>query len=339
MSAPIRLAAILAVALVAACAAPDGAGPPAPPGTVAPAITESSFVADDGTALPLKSWLPDGKPTAVILALHGFNDYSNAFKESGEEWAKHGIATFAYDQRGFGEAPRHGFWAGARRLAADTAEASAALHARYPGLPVYVLGESMGGAVAIVAETGVVDTPSPLADGLILAAPAVWGRDTMTVFERAGLWLGDRIMPGVKVTGRGLGIKPTDNIEMLRALGRDPLVIKETRVDTIKGLVDLMDDALQAAPRLHTPMLFLYGDRDELIPPNSTRRFLAQLPADERRRIAFYPTGYHMLLRDLDAAVVRRDVQVWVANPAIALPSGADRHADEMLAVSRQPKD
>ena len=335
MSARTHLAAILALALVAGCAGPESAGPPAPPGTVAPAITETSFVADDGTELPIKSWLPDGKPKAVILALHGFNDYSNAFKESGEEWAKHGIATFAYDQRGFGAAPRHGYWAGAPRLAADATEATAVLRARYPGVPTYILGESMGGAVAVAAETGIEDTPPPKADGLILEGPAVWARDTMTIPERVALWFGGRVLPGMKVSGRGLGVMPSDNLEMLRALGRDPLVIKETRIDAIKGLVDLMDDALAAAPKLHEPMLFLYGDHDELIPRDSTRRFLAALPPDEPRRIAFYPKGYHMLLRDLEAEVVRQDVEAWVANPEIALPSGADRHAEETLAATR----
>jgi acylglycerol lipase len=327
-----RIVAALGLALLAGCAASGPSDPPAPPGSVTPAIAEADFIADDGTALPLKSWLPDGKPAAVILALHGFNDYSNAFKDSGEEWARHGIATFAYDQRGFGAAPRHGLWSGAPRLAQDAAEAVGVLRARYPGVPLYILGESMGGAVAVVAETGFEGTAPPRADGLILEGPAVWGRATMTLPERVALWLGDRLLPGMKVTGRGLGIVPSDNIEMLRALGRDPLVIKETRVDTIKGLVDLMDDALAAAPGLRTPMLFLYGDRDEIIPRESTRRFLAALPAGEPRRVAFYPQGYHMLLRDLEADVVRRDVEAWVANPEIALPSGADRHAQQMLA-------
>ena len=52
---------------------------------------------------------------AVILALHGFNDYSNAFEGPGEVWAGHGIATYAYDQRGFGAAPERGLWPGTRR--------------------------------------------------------------------------------------------------------------------------------------------------------------------------------------------------------------------------------
>ena len=330
------LAALFALALTAACAGPDPAGAPSPPGSVAPAITASALIADDGMQLPLKSWLPEGKPKAVILGLHGFNDYSNAFTDTGESWAKQGIATFAYDQRGFGAAPDHGLWPGARRLAADAREAAAVLHARYPGVPIYLLGESMGGAVAIVTETGVEGAPRPAADGLILVAPAVWGRSTMTGPERVALWFGDHLLPGMKLSGHGLGIVPSDNIEMLRALSRDPLVIKETRIAAIKGLVDLMDDALAAAPQLHAPMLFLYGDHDDLIPRESTRKFLAALPTDEPRRIAFYPTGYHMLLRDLGAEVVRRDVETWVASPEIALPSGADRHAEETLAASPQ---
>lgn len=335
MRAPERLAALMALALVAACAGPGPETAPAPAGSVAPAIGDTSFTADDGTRLPLKSWLPEAKPKAVILALHGFNDYSNAFKDTGEAWATHGIATFAFDQRGFGAGPSHGYWAGAPRLAEDATEAASVLRARYPGVPLYMLGESMGGAVAVVAETGFEGTPPPKVDGLILEGPAVWGRDTMNLPERVALWFGDRVLPGMKVTGRGLGIMPSDNIEMLRALGKDPLVIKETRVDAIKGLVDLMDDALAAAPKLRMPMLFLYGDKDEIIPRESTRKFLATLPPDQPRRVAFYPAGYHMLLRDLEAEVVRRDVEVWVADPEIALPSGADRHADETLARAR----
>src|SRR3546814_4280788 len=48
---------------------------------------------------------------AVILGLHGFNDYSNAFSEPAAYWATQGIITYAYDQRGFGGAPFHGRWA------------------------------------------------------------------------------------------------------------------------------------------------------------------------------------------------------------------------------------
>ncbi len=235
-----------------------------------PHFTETGFATADGQILPLREWLPkageDGGVKAVILALHGFNDYSNAFDGPGGIWAKGGIATYAYDQRGFGAAPERGFWPGRAALAADVATAAQILRRTYPRVPLYLLGESMGGAVAVVAMTGESGTPVPDVDGVILTAPAVWGRTTMGLLPRLALWAGVRLMPGLTLSGRGLEIKPSDNIAMLRALAHDPLVIHETRIDTIYGLVDLMDGALASAPLLEAPLFVMYGAKDEIVP-------------------------------------------------------------------------
>jgi acylglycerol lipase len=294
-----------------------------------PHFGDAGFVTADGQILPLRVWLPPGEVRAVILALHGFNDYSNAFAETAEVWARQGIATYAYDQRGFGAAPERGRWPGRAALAADAATAAQLLRARYPRVPLYLLGESMGAAVAVVAMTGESGTPIPDVDGVILVAPAVWGRATMDLLPRLALWVGVRLMPSLTLTGRGLGIKASDNFAMLRALSRDPLVIKATRVDTIYGLVDLMDAALAAAPRLKVPLLVLYGAKDEIIPRLPIRRFVGALAPECRRRarLAWYENGYHMLLRDLEAPLVIADVTSWVLAPNTPLPSGADRNA------------
>ena len=321
------------VLLLTACAATnDRQTPIGPIGTESPSISSDAVIMDDGARLPLRAWLPEGKPRAVILALHGFNDYSKAFEKPGKEWAKHGVATYAYDQRGFGQAPDRGRWVGARRLDTDLAEASRLLRARYPGVPLYMLGESMGGAVVITAVAGTAGAPKPVCDGIVLVAPAVWGRVTMSVFERAALWAGNALFPGLTLTGEGLKITPSDNVPMLRALSRDPLVIKATRVDTIKGLVDLMDLALASAAKLKdVPMMLLYGQHDEIVPHMPTRLFITGLAPEERTdsRIALYEHGYHMLLRDLDAAIVIGDVNTWIGDHRAALPSGADRRARE----------
>ena len=127
-------------------------------------------------AQPLRSWYPDGEASAVILALHGFNDYSKAFTEPAADWAEAGIITYAYDQRGFGAGPNPGLWAGSEVLTDDLTDAARAIKARHPELPLYLLGESMGGAVIMTALAS--DNPPP-ADGVVLAAPAVWARSTM----------------------------------------------------------------------------------------------------------------------------------------------------------------
>jgi acylglycerol lipase len=301
-----------------------------------PRFTETGFVTADGRVLPLRKWLPQGEVRGVILALHGFNDYSNSFEGPGEGWARQGIATYAYDQRGFGAAPERGLWPGRAVLAADAAIAAQILHGLHPRVPLYLLGESMGGAVAVVAMTRESATPVPDVDGIVLAAPAVWGRATMDLVPRLALWGGVRLMPGLTLTGRGLEKKPSDNIAMLRALSRDPLVIKATRVDTIYGLVDLMDAALDSAPRLDVPLLVMYGAKDEIVPKTPIQRFVNSLPPECRRRarLAWYQDGYHMLFRDLEGPVVIADVASWVLTPAVPLPSGADRAAAEAFLLS-----
>ncbi|HUK58303.1 MAG TPA: alpha/beta fold hydrolase [Stellaceae bacterium] len=329
-----RRAAILSLMLALAACAGLGIGPlpRRPVVSTEPELASDAFHADDGARLPLREWLPHGPVKATILALHGFNDYSNAFAGPAAEWAEHGIATYAYDQRGFGEAPDRGYWVGAERLDQDVAIASRLVARSNPGVPHYILGESMGGAIAITAAAGVTGAAKPIYDGLILSAPAVWGRATMNLVERVALWSADTFMPGMTLTGQGLHILPSDNIAMLHRLAADPLEIKATRVDAIEGLVDLMDLALAAAPKLHPPILFLYGAHDELIPPEPVREFLATLPpsADPRNRVAFYRDGYHMLLRDLEAPLVIRDVESWALDPAAPLPSGADRAHGEI---------
>jgi acylglycerol lipase len=301
-----------------------------------PRFAETGFVTADGRVLPLRKWLPKGEMRGVILALHGFNDYSNSFEGPGEAWAKQGIATYTYDQRGFGAAPERGLWPGRAVLAADAAIAAQLLRRLYPRVPLYLLGESMGGAVAVVAMTFESAAPVPDVDGIILTAPAVWGRATMDLVPRLALWAGVRLMPGLTLTGRGLEKKPSDNIAMLRALSRDPLVIKATRIDTIYGLVDLMDAALASAPRLDVPLFVMYGAKDEIVPKTPIQRFVGSLPPECRRRarLAWYRDGYHMLLRDLEGPLVIADVASWVLTPAAPLPSGADRAAAEAFLLS-----
>ena len=321
---------ILPLLLLAAACAPRlvDTGPAAQ----SPALYETHFWTRDGIALSYRRWLAESMPPrAVIVALHGFNDYSAFFDKPAAFLKKKGIASYAYDQRGFGANGFRGRWFANDRLRMDALDFTRAVAAKHPGVPVYLLGESMGGAVAMTAATG--PTP-PAADGIILSAPAVWGRAAMSWYERLALWVAAHTFPGMTLTGRGLNITPSDNVEMLRALGRDPLVIKETRVETIHGLVGLMDAALAAAPRFQARALVLYGRKDEIIPGRPTFDMVRRLPglAAARQSFALYKDGYHMLLRDLQAETVWRDILAWIGDAAAPLPSGADGEARTVLA-------
>jgi acylglycerol lipase len=292
-----------------------------------PSIIGDKLIVADGTQLPIRKWAPKkGKLNAVLLAIHGFNDYSNYFKPSGEYLAeKYGVISYAIDQRGFGLAPpKRGIWAGVKTYAGDVKSAVVAIKKLYPSLPFFMLGTSMGGGVVMIAMT---DKDKPNVDGIVLLAPAVWGRETMPWFQRLALWVGAHTFPDITLTGKGLKIKPSDNIPMLIEFGKDPLVIKETKIGTIYGLTNLMDLALQRAQQLSTPALILYGNNDEVIPKAPTALMLSRLPniGLGTRRIGLYKKGYHMLLRDLQRKIVWDDIGAWITDGGSPLPSGADQ--------------
>lgn len=285
-----------------------------------PKIEKEHFIATDGSMLPVRSWLPEDRPVkAVIVALHGFNDYSNAFNTSGEYFSLKGIACYAYDQRGFGNSPGRGLWSGIQAYTNDLSSFVKEIRKRHPKVPLYVLGESMGGAVTIVAMTG---SNPPNVDGVILVAPAVWGRETMPWYQSWLLAVTSHTVPWMKLTGKGLQITPSDNKEMLRSLGRDPLVIKATRIDAVYGLTNLMDEALSQADKLQLPTLVQYGKNDQVIPQKPTLLMLGKMPKTTRK--AFYDQGYHMLLRDLQGDKPLTDIAAWIADHNQPLPYGRD---------------
>jgi alpha-beta hydrolase superfamily lysophospholipase len=346
----LALAPILCLAL-AACAAqyhPPGPGPAEPrlavetalapaenaamePGDEASTAPVDSadavgeLITDDGLVLPLRVWRTAEAPKAVMLALHGFNDYSRAFDLPAPVFAAAGIQVYAYDQRGFGETAHPGLWAGSERLAADLRTAVALLRRRHPERPLILLGESMGGAVVLYAGS---QAPPLDVDAVVLVAPAVWARETQPWYQSAALWLALQIAPGWRPSGQGLQIQASDNIPMLRAFSRDPLVLNSTRIDTLAGLVDLMDEALAAGPVFAGPTLMLYGAKDQVVPPGPTARLWHSLPDKSQQRLAYYENGWHMLLRDLEADLVIGDIIGWSEDRQAPLASGAEWNDD-----------
>ena len=293
-------------------------------GSAGPRLEADALVSFDGARLPLRRWAPPGEPWAVVVALHGMNDYAQAFHLAGPVWAEAGVLTLAYDQRGFGGAPARGVWAGEAAMAADLRCACALARARWPGAVLAVVGESMGGAVAVAASTAPA-LPPPDCDRLVLSAPAVWGWGAQDPLSASSLWLLAHAAPAMLLTAPewlARRIRASDNVEELRRMGRDPLMIFDTRADTTYGLMDLMQGARARIGRLPAPgaTLMLYGAHDDLVPKPAAFFAAARLRASGGRT-AYYPEGRHLLTRDLGRARVLEDVLGFLRNPAAPLPS------------------
>ncbi|MGQ0580347.1 MAG: lysophospholipase [Reyranella sp.] len=334
------IAAVFAPVILSACAPtviPAG-GAVQPPALVTTGGSADRYVAADGTALPLAVWpAANGAPTAVILGLHGYGDYRNAWEEPAAIWAKAGITTYAYDQRGFGGSPTRGRWAGTDSLVEDARTMASLVRARHPGVPLYLAGESMGGAIALVAADQKIDV-----DGLILLATALRSRDTLGPMASGGLWFFAHTIPWMPSGPTSIDYKPTDNPKTLEKLRNDPMMLRQTRLDMAYGLVDLMDAARSAAGRVNMPYLMLHGLGDRIVPREPVRAAIEVMPRRSDSRLAFYRDGYHLLLRDKEGAVVAADIVVWMSDHEAPLPSGADaaQSQPELAALwgSRRPR-
>ncbi|WP_374311695.1 alpha/beta fold hydrolase [Dongia sp.] len=317
-------ASLILLVLLAACTSQwQEIGPPVD----TPHFTDKAFHTADGADLPLRIWLPWDKPLeASIIGLHGFNDYNRAFDAPGKGLARRGFALYAFDQRGFGGAPQRGLWSSTDQMIDDLATAARLAKAAHPDKPVYLLGESMGAAVMLAAVTRHADMP---VDGIILAAPAIWGWQTQSSLNRAVMDFAMAVMPRVAVQPNGVYREASNNHYMLRQMWRDPKIIKATRVDTAFGLVELMTEAFDAGAKLtgNPRWLIMFGDREDILTSDSVASFIGSLPKlpPEQGRLALYPQSHHMMLRDLQARVLYDDIAAWIRDPAANLPSGADK--------------
>jgi alpha-beta hydrolase superfamily lysophospholipase len=266
-----------------------------------------SLKASDGAEIPYRLWRAQ-KTSAAVLLLHGAFDYSAAFDEIGPKLARRGFTALAIDQRGFGATASRGRWTGAARMIEDAREAAMFLRGRIPeSAPLFLLGESMGGAVAIHAAA---EPAFPPLHGLVLAAPGalasafrqrilgwlaraarVLAGDAELVFERLSGW---ELTPAAAV----------------RLIG-DPLVMRTIRPEMLSGMANLAFESLERAKLVETPVLTMVGARDEIIRRSCIRQLFDHLPAEKTWRVV--PDAPHLLLHWRRSAEVLREATRWMS--------------------------
>jgi len=134
---------------------------------------------------PALLWAASGTPKAIVLCLHELGMHKGVFENLGTRMSKEGMTVYAIDLRGFGD------WKQIEgkqsrmsldRTLADVKSSVEALHKQHPGLPVFILGEAMGGAVALKAAARYPD----IIQGVISSAPGGEHFDTGSNYWRVG---------------------------------------------------------------------------------------------------------------------------------------------------------
>lgn len=269
-------------------------------------VRYGAFRASDGADVPYRLWLAD-KPRGAILLLHGCCDYSGAFDDIAPQLVKRGFSCLAYDQRGFGATASRGQWSGQQRFIDDVAEAVAYFRSRLAApLPLFIIGESMGGSVAVHAAAARSDLDLK---GIVLVAP---GALASAMRNRFYHWLMTAL--GVLAGKSELVVERNTANELapaaaIRLLG-DPMVMQSIRADLLSGVIAMGYSAVDAARSVTVPSLTMMAGKDDLLRAACVRQLHENL-GGEKDWIAL-KNGPHLLLHWEHGAVVRRLARRWI---------------------------
>lgn len=245
---------------------------------------------------PCTAWLEPGvKPLAAILCVHGLGLHNGTYEDFGKRMAKLGFPTYAIDVRGFGSFMEA---KGRERVdfegcLLDVQSTLKVIRRANPGLPVFILGESMGGAIALRATALYPD----LVDGLISSVPAgdrfKQKKTNLTVALRL---IGDPDKPFN--VGEGV-IKQATAKEELRALwANDPLARMNISARELLQFQNFMNQNHESAKLIKTkPVLFVQGCNDKLVRPEGTVELFNDLTTTDRQ-IVLIPNAEHLIFEE-----------------------------------------
>ena len=266
------------------------------------------FAGAGGIDLFRRWWRPaDGTPRAVLVNLHGLGDHSGLYTALADALPARGIALHAYDHRGHGRSDGQRAWIRTWDDYLDDLGAFLDLvAAEERGVPLFLLGNSLGGLMALdfaIARRsmlrGVAAAAPPLGDVGVPPLLMALGRVMSKVWPRFSLEVGMDLS--------GLARDPA----IAAALVADPLFHRRGTARLSTEVTRAIRRVQQGAPQLRLPLLLLHGGADRMVPPDGTREFFARVTVADRT-FREYPHAYHALFADSDADRVIADLAGWI---------------------------
>jgi acylglycerol lipase len=271
---------------------------------------DGQFAGQGGLRLYWQTWLPEGEVRAVVIVAHGYGEHGGRYGNLVERLVMHGYAIYALDQRG------HGRSEGPRGHVGRFAEFVADLHAfririeeEQRGKPLFLLGHSMGGLIAVryllAHDQGL--------SGAILSSPAfgIYNQPS-----RLFQWLGkllSRIAPRASFQGNVDPRFLSRDQSVGQAYAADPLVHKRASARFFTEFKWAMANALERAPEVRLPLLILQAGDDRLVDPRATENFASRVEA-QAKESHVYPGLYHEIFNELpaDRELVFADLERWL---------------------------
>ena len=273
------------------------------------------LTADDGAQIHVYRWLPDDAPRAVFQIAHGLAEHAARYGRLAQALTAHGFAVYAGDHRGHGQtavAGDHGFFAasdGWRRCVGDLWTLNRRIAANHPGLPIILLGHSMGSLIAMnYAERYPNDIKSLVLSGTGATSGSAIPKPLQFIIR-----IGSRLIPGVHVKST----LPPDFIsrdpEVVKAYVEDPYVYDIITPRLGEQMMTYNTIGYENAGKLTMPTLIQYGTEDTSF--SGQIDFFKAVGASDKT-IKAYEGFRHEVYNELpqDRARALADLHTWLDN-------------------------
>jgi alpha-beta hydrolase superfamily lysophospholipase len=221
---------------------------------------------------------------AGLIVVHGIAEHADRYRHAAAVLASSGIACFVYDQRGHGKFP------GSRTHVADFAQFAADLElvggsvqSRFPALPLFVWGHSMGSIIVTLAALDGLRW----ARGVISSGCALDALPKLDGLAGVALRLASAVAPRFRIS---LGIDATTLTqveEIQREHMSDPLVPRTASLRLLYGFALACRRCYADAPKITLPWLAVHGELDRVCPISGSRSLLGALGSHDKKLVTY----------------------------------------------------
>jgi alpha-beta hydrolase superfamily lysophospholipase len=241
-----------------------------------------------GTPFPGYETAPDAAQAGLII-VHGIAEHGGRYRHVTDALASKGIVCFVYDQRGHGEFP------GTRthveeftQFATDLESVGRAARTKYPALPLFVWGHSMGSVVVTLAAIDGLRWAS----GVITSGCALDAMPKLDGLSGAVLKFAAALVPRLRISLRIDATALTQVLEVQQQHERDPLVPRTASLKLLYGFAAACRNIHAHAALITLPWLAVHGEADKVCPVSGSRRLIAALGSSDKLLVT-YPGLLH----------------------------------------------
>lgn len=260
-----------------------------------------------GLELFTRAWPAACEPRAVVVIAHGAGEHSGRYSHVAKRFTSDGFAVHALDHRGHGRSEgRRAYVDRVANAVEDLDQLVVAARGHHPGVPLFLLGHSMGGLLALAYTL----RHEERLDGLLLSAPLAALEAASPVLRAAG-----RVLSAVVPT---LGIFDVDpgrvsrDPEVVRAYVEDQLVHhRKLPARSIGEFAAAVDRFPSQVPQLSLPLLVMHGTGDRIV-PLAASLMVNDGAGSEDKQLELYDGLYHEILNEPEQDQVMDDIVAWI---------------------------